>query len=533
MNVLPLGYAITHTFPPFTNTHHISTKPQSRDRLHDYMTQPLGAFDLRANCRLPPDLCTPPSMTSSNSTALTKRSAAGALMPPPPAPKRIKRPSVVLDEDTYVSAVSHIIRRDFFPGLAESDAQREYLNALESKDKAWIRESGKKLTQVMTPVPHGQRRAADRTRFSRPGASSTDKTPSVWGADTPVTVAGTEVDQEDEDGLGKLNKVDLDMSLNAFQAKYTSEDQESFSAIVDKQNQKKFEKNKWLHDGNRYVSKQRIAQQKVLAANAASDSQALTVRPSQDLDDRPAAPTMHKHTAFNTLMFAPDSVESWAPTSVARAESASLAPPKQTRYANTRLSADNDLPPRPASPTLSAIRDAVSGKPRLGASEGGYTGSETPRVNGYAFVDAQAPDPESDEDAPEDLLERFGVTGEGASKATPFSMAETSMREKTHHKMVDAIGVKRAAGANNRPGPTGKGLGIFTSETPRFLSAPTPAQRRGAQTPGRKRKGDLTPAAQRLFERMGRTPRGRGAGFGGGSEKAQDWTPVSRARRKP
>lgn len=476
-------------------------------------------------------------MTSPKSTALTKRSATGALMPPPPAPKRIKRPSVVLDEDTYVSAVSHIIRRDFFPGLAESDAQREYLNALESKDKAWIRESGKKLTQVMTPVPPGQRRTADRTRLSRPRPSSTDKTPSVWGADTPVTVAGTDVEEEDEEedeeGLGKLDKVDLNMSLNAFQAKYTSEDQESFSAIIDKQNQKRFDKNKWLHDGNRYASKQRLAQQKVIAARAASDSTALTVRPSQNLDDRPAAPTMHKHTAFNTLMFGPDSVESWAPTNVSRAETASLAPPKQTRYANTRLPAESEIPPRPASPTLSAIRDAVSGKPRLSASEGGYTGSETPRVNGYAFVDAQAPDSDSDSDAPEDLLERFGVAGDGASKATPYSMTEATAREKMHHKMVDQIGAKRAAGAASRPGPTGKGLGIFTSETPRFLSAPTPA-RLAAQTPGRKGKGDLTPAAQRLFERMGRTPqRPGGGGFGTSGGEAQDWTPVSKARRKP
>lgn len=473
-------------------------------------------------------------MACPNSTALTKRSAAGALMPPPPAPKRIKRPSVVLDEDTYVSAVSHIIRRDFFPGLAESDAQREYLNALESKDKAWIRESGKKLTQVMTPVPYGQRRAADRTRFSKPSLGSADKTPSVWGADTPVTVTGIEADEGDGEGLGKLEKVDLDMSLNAFQAKYTSEDQESFSTIIDKQNLNKFDKNKWLHDGNRYASKQRIAQQKVIAMNTASDSTALTVRPSQNLDDRPAAPTMHKHTAFNALMFAPESVESWAPTNVSRAETASLAPPKQTRFANTRLPAESELPPRPASPTLSAIRDAVSGKPRLGASEGGYTGSETPRVNGYAFVDAQAPDPDSDLDseAPEDLLERFGITGDGASKAAPYSMTEATQREKMHHKMVDQIGAKRAAGAGSRPGPAGKGLGIFTSETPRFLSAPTPAMRLAAQTPGRKNKGDLTPAAQRLFERMGKTPRARGGGFGESGARRQDWTPVSRARKK-
>ena len=88
-------------------------------------------------------------------------------MPPPPAPKRIKRPSVVLDEDTYVSAVSHIIRRDFFPGLAEADAQREYLNAVESKDRSWIREAGKKLTQVMTPVPSGQDGSENEVRQDR------------------------------------------------------------------------------------------------------------------------------------------------------------------------------------------------------------------------------------------------------------------------------------------------------------------------------------------------------------------------------
>lgn len=473
-------------------------------------------------------------MSSYNSTALTKRSAAGALMPPPPAPKRIKRPSIVLDEDTYVSAISHIIRRDFFPGLAEADAQREYLNALESKDKSWIRESGKKLTQVMTPVLHDRRRAADRTRFDRPSASVTNKTPTVWGTDTPITVANLETDdKEDSEGLGELDKVDLDMSLNAFQAKYTSEDQESFSAIIDKQNLKRFEKNPWIHDGNRYASKQRIAQQKVIEGRSSS-SQALTLRPSQNLDDRPAAPTMHKHTAFNTLMFAPDSVESWAPTNQNRAEEASLAPPKQTRYLNTRLPAETELPQRPTSPTLSAIRDAVSGKPRLGMSEGGYAGSETPRVNGYAFVDAHPPSPGSDDDgdAPEDLLERFGVSS--TSSATQFNMTEASEREKMHHKMVDAIGAKRAAGAGNKTGPVGNGLGIFASETPRFLSAPTPVTRLAGQTPGRKAKGGLTPAGQRLFERMGKTPRGTSTGgFSGDNGKRQDWTPNLRMKRKP
>ncbi|KAH3908316.1 hypothetical protein HBH56_173390 [Parastagonospora nodorum] len=469
---------------------------------------------------------------SSNSQALTKRDASSALMAPPPKPKRIKRPTTVLDEDTYVSAVSHIIRRDFFPGLAEADAQREYLNAVESKDKSWIREAGKKLTQAMTPLSSGRRRVSERTRFDRPGGS-TDRTPSVWGADTPLSIAPSEAGGEEE-GLGKLDNVDLNMSLGAFQAKYTSEDQESFSQIIDAQNEKKFAKSAWLRDGNMYASKQRIAQHKVLQARAAANESKELVRPSANLDDRPAAPTGTKHTAFNSLMFAPDSVESWAPTRAQAAESASLAPQKQVLYNNTRLPAPEPEPPRPSSPTLSSIRAAVSGNPRLNPSEAGYTGSETPRVKGYAFVDAHPPS-DDDDDAPTDLLARYGVDG---SKATPFTINEASQREKMHHKMVEKIGASRA---DKNPVASGKGLGIFTSETPRFLSAPTPrgGGLAGGMTPGRKAKGDLTPAAQRLFERVGGgTPRGnRAGGFGGakggsGSALGSEWTPTSRTKRK-
>ena len=469
--------------------------------------------------------------------SITKRNASTALMPPPPAPKRIKRPNVVLDEDTYVSAVSHIIRRDFFPGLAEADAQREYLNAVESNDKSWIREAGKKLTQAMTPVPSGKRRVSERTRFSK-ASGSTEKTPSVWGADTPTTVAPSEAEDDEEEGLGKLDSVDLSMGLNAFQAKYTSEDQESFSQLIDAQNAKKFARTPWLREGNMYASKQRLAQQKVIQARAPSTDTQLVLSTQ---DTRQAAPKMHAHTPFNTLMFAPDSIESWAPTRATTAQSASLAPPKQVLYNNTRLPAPDTEPQRPPSPTLSSIRAAVSGRPRLNPSEAGYNGSETPRVNGYAFVDA-APDLDSDDDdddAPTDLLERYGLDKAGAGSATPFSMADSSHREKMAHKMAERIGARRSNPNNNsgnemKKKVPGSGLGIFSSETPRFMSAPTPV--RGNQTPGgRKVKGDLTPAAQRLYERMGKTP-GRRSGFGGreegGSGLGREWTPSSRVMKR-
>lgn len=471
-------------------------------------------------------------MSQPQSKALTKRDASTALMAPPPAPKRIKRPSIVLDEDTYTSAISHIIRRDYFPGLAETDAQREYLSALDSKDKGWIREAGKKLTEVMTPVPGRRARA---TRFESKAVDG-GRTPSVWGADTPRTQVGEEEKEEDEEGLGKLDDVDLDMGLGAFQAKYTSEDQESFNQILDRANKKRFEKSAWLRDGNKYASKQRLAQQKVLESRKTSTD--LIVRPSQDLDvDRPAAPNSHKHTAFNTLMFEPDSVEAWAPTRAQRAEDASLAPPKRVLHHNTRLPVEETEPKRPPSPTLSSVRDAIAGRPRLTASEGGYTGSETPRVNGYAFVDANPPslsDEDEDDEAPTDLLERFGAKG---STASPFTMHESTAREKLHHKMVDKIASSRRpeTGYAGTSG-VGQGLGIFKGEakTPRFLSAPTPAMR-AAMTPGGKNTGGLTPAAQRLFEKVGSTPKGtsRGGFQGGGGGSGKQWaTPTPKVKRK-
>ena len=85
------------------------------------------------------------------SKSLVRRSTDDvALMPPPPV-KRIKRPPKVLDEDDYTSALSDIIARDYFPGLRETQAQQDYLTALDSRDGGWIAEAGQKLREAMTP----------------------------------------------------------------------------------------------------------------------------------------------------------------------------------------------------------------------------------------------------------------------------------------------------------------------------------------------------------------------------------------------
>src|ERR1700738_3397070 len=97
------------------------------------------------------------------STAVVRRSVDNDLMPPPP--KRIKRPKNVIDEETYTDAISEIIARDFFPGLLETETQQEYLDALESRDGAWISSAGRRLQQIMTP---GRRKGRRGTSIQTP-----------------------------------------------------------------------------------------------------------------------------------------------------------------------------------------------------------------------------------------------------------------------------------------------------------------------------------------------------------------------------
>jgi protein DGCR14 len=115
------------------------------------------------------------------STALVRKRVDTELMPPPPPAKRIKRPKKVIDEDSYTDALSHIIARDFFPGLLESETQQEYLDALDSKDPTWISSASRRLQQVMTPG----RRPGRRGTSLAPGT----QTPRGFVGDTPASVS--------------------------------------------------------------------------------------------------------------------------------------------------------------------------------------------------------------------------------------------------------------------------------------------------------------------------------------------------------
>lgn len=492
-------------------------------------------------------------MASPPSQALVKRSD-GQLMPPPPPPKRIKRPATVLDEDVYTDALSHIIARDFFPGLLETQTKQEYLDALESKDKEWIRSSKQKLADVMrTPTPGSNARrrtdsasVAGTPQHLPPGRS--DETPRGWGGETPMSVASAATERTDQNIPDVSN-----LGLLAFQAKYTSEDNESFNQVLDKQNVKRREKNAWLWNENKIPSARQIAHHqrevKRITAQGGNPETSLVKIDGQtppaiktDLDARPAKPDAWKSDPDNSLMFLPASVEDTHETLQQKAEASSRAGPKRTLYQNTRLldagaaAAADATSAVPPSPSLSAIQDAIAGRPRLSESEAAsaVAGGETPRVNGYAFVDEDEPDPEPEPGmgpTPSSLDTDWRLLGSSDATPNPFQIRETRKREALHHRMVDRVArTKRAEKAiRTTKSPV--------TTTPRFASSPrvdfglrstpTPTPKSGSQ--GKM----LTPAAQKLLNQVGgSTPRSSREGTGSGSRSGLEkmWTPSPRRK---
>ena len=437
-----------------------------------------------------------PTQYNMASQSLVRRPTDQELMPPPPT-KRIKRPPKVLDEDTYTDALSKIIARDFFPGLLEARAQQEYLDALSSNDREWIASASRRLTKLM------------RTTTAAP-----IDTPRGEVGDTPASVMTTT--ETVTSTMSSTIKVDLDMSLGTFQAKYTSEDNESFNKLLDKHNSKRAERYAWMWAGNRIPSSRQIMQQErkrqIADAQGGDDTTSKSRLLIEASDDRKAMPDTWNAKPDNQFFFAPEGVEDEYETVQQNAESQSKAPPKVVIYDNTRLP-----PPRteshssiPPSPSLSAIRDAIAGHPRPTESEVDYPGGSTPRVNGYAFVDDE---PTAAELGHASALLKSG--GSGDATPNPFKIRAQSKRESLHHRIVDRVAKRNRAAA--RPAA-------------RVLRTPTSAFS-GSPTVG----GDLTPAAQSLWKSI-ETPSGSlgGGAFGTPSRQGPSinprWTPTPKKR---
>ncbi|KAI0348443.1 hypothetical protein BDW22DRAFT_1350657 [Trametopsis cervina] len=174
---------------------------------------------------------------SQDASALTTPGASGSSS----APARSLNRQVILDEDEYTEAMSQIIARDFFPSLVHIGATNEYLDALKSRDPELIGATVRRLEELSTP----------RTARSAYMHQTPSQTPYGLGpSDTPMRTPRGEPP-------AKRARYDTDISLDEFQARYTSEDNSSFTQILDEENRRRKEKYGWAWHAQKRVEQQR------------------------------------------------------------------------------------------------------------------------------------------------------------------------------------------------------------------------------------------------------------------------------------
>jgi protein DGCR14 len=464
-----------------------------------------------------------------NSGSVVRRPAQDvALMPPPPF-KRIKRAPNVIDEDVYTSALSEIIARDYFPGLRETRAQQEYLDALESNDESWIAAAAMNLRDsIKSPT---SRRRSIETAFDGRRSQRGTNTPKR-ALDTPRGNDGSETPTITDENTSQVEQtqstdtIDItSLSLSQFHSKYTSEDNDSFNTLLDKQNLKRREKHAYM-----WTADQRIPSARQIAhrererrlietkQNDEKNGKALIPMTQGAIEDRPARPdawTIKKPD--NSLMFIPRSVdEDGIETEQERKEAASKAGEKRIVYENTRFPSleylasqpPDQIPPSPSLNTeIIEQRDAAR-LGRAGSDITEYPGGETPRVNGYAFVDEDEPSQtatiiqQADRPSYRDLL--AGQVGE--STPNPFNISSTRRREEIHRRLVEKTAKKNREKERLITKPSG-------------IVGMTPT---GAA-------GNMTPAAKKLMEKLGRTPVNVHSQR---MSSAEMWTPRETPRRK-
>ncbi|KAI5475680.1 protein DGCR14-like protein [Pseudohyphozyma bogoriensis] len=157
----------------------------------------------------------------------------------------------ILTEEEYTEGLSEAIKRTFFPQLRELDAHNELIRAYESEDPEMIEESVRKMREIVTPTPRR------RNRGATPGRTPFGTDPSF----TPTTFSETPSRTPSSSHPGRQHRTtryDPTLSVDAFQARYTSEDNSSFAEILAKDNKARKEKYSWAYEAERKANAKAI-----------------------------------------------------------------------------------------------------------------------------------------------------------------------------------------------------------------------------------------------------------------------------------
>lgn len=209
---------------------------------------------------------------------------------------RKRSSSTVLDEDTYVAAIEKIIERDFFPDIPKLRDRLDWLEATRSGDPMLMRDAQLKIIERRagkTPVTdtEGKIRTPGSTFFRNTSTPfDSDRTPGIDMKQEFLNVAKEIIRN---DGSGDINADDL--TLDDFFRMYTSEDNDSFSKLIEKVNRKKRERYEFLLEGENQGTTGLIEDAK---KDRITDGYGSSDQPLATLDG-------WKYTAKNLLMYHP------------------------------------------------------------------------------------------------------------------------------------------------------------------------------------------------------------------------------------
>eukprot|EP00246_Nothoceros_aenigmaticus_P018405 TRINITY_DN9603_c0_g1_i1.p1 TRINITY_DN9603_c0_g1~~TRINITY_DN9603_c0_g1_i1.p1 ORF type:complete len:533 (-),score=98.00 TRINITY_DN9603_c0_g1_i1:99-1697(-) len=211
----------------------------------------------------PRHILPPPSPSAASETAsdingldlvlpLGSDSGKGLMGPPPP---RKRKQAEVVDEDEYVAGIEKIIERDFFPDIPKLQDRLAWLEANRSGDPALIREAQLAILQRRREREKERLGVGGRERTPIPGSAIFASPASfISGMQSPALSARaspapshvfSEIALPSEQDPSTL---DTSVPLDEFLRRYTSEDNASFSKIVDKVNKQRRVKYNYLQD---------------------------------------------------------------------------------------------------------------------------------------------------------------------------------------------------------------------------------------------------------------------------------------------
>ncbi|KIK71167.1 hypothetical protein GYMLUDRAFT_33303 [Collybiopsis luxurians FD-317 M1] len=498
-----------------------------------------------------------------------------------PIPARSLNRQVVLEEDEYTAALSHIIARDFFPSLVHLDATNEYLDALNSRDPHLIGASVRRLEEInSTPITN---------KRGRHPLQTPSETPYGFGpSDTPLPSSSA---RRDGEPVPKKPKYDTSLSLDDFQARYTSEDNSSFTEILDEENRQRKDKWAWAWDAQKRVEDKKLIagverermliepppgsapgvrerfvieapkpvglitaaveeeieeekkKKSVLIKRKEKEEERDVMAPKRD--NRTAGVDGFKFKARNALMFPPDAdaspyhEKSKTVPPVPKGEEKSISH-MSTRLGEQEQSTDVNRPlSEPPSPTRSRINAAIAGTP--------YRPRDDSLSCTFSLVPSlPSPTPEQLGPAAVKQLMTWGTLNATPriisssdepnipTPSTPFHIPTPTSREVLSQKLSSKASKSLRAKAEML-GLGGATPGIkSTARTKASMGPPswTPTtSRRSSQA-----AGNLTPAAKRLLDRtMGTGAQRRadameksaGWASGGGRDMSKvRWTPT-------